>query len=67
MAIAFVISDDTQLDASVLLRHCRSLLPAPRVPRRVVMVPDFPRNTAGKVLVGELQRRAAELHHFEGP
>lgn len=62
VAIAFVISDDVQLDSSALLRHCRSLLPAPRVPRKVVLVPDFPRNTAGKVLVGELQRRAAELH-----
>jgi long-chain acyl-CoA synthetase len=62
VAIAFVISDDLQLDSSALLRHCRSLLPAPRVPRRVVLVADFPRNTAGKVLVGELQKRAAELH-----
>jgi acyl-coenzyme A synthetase/AMP-(fatty) acid ligase len=62
VAIAFVISDDALLDQSVLLRHCRSLLPAPRVPRRVVLVPDFPRNTAGKVLLGELQKLAAALH-----
>lgn len=62
VAIAFVISDDALLDQSDLLRHCRSLLPAPRVPRRVVLVPDFPRNTAGKVLLGELQKLAAALH-----
>lgn len=67
VAIAFVISDDLQLDSSALLRHCRSLLPAPRVPRRVVLVPDFPRSTSGKVLLGELQRRAAELHCAEAP
>lgn len=62
VAIAFVISDDAKLDPGVLLRHCRTLLPAVRVPRRVVLVPDFPRNTSGKVLVGELIKRAAELH-----
>lgn len=62
VAIAFVISDDSQLDAGTLLRHCRTVLPAPRVPKRVVLVPDFPRNTSGKVLVGELIKRAAELH-----
>ncbi len=67
VAIAFVISDDNQLDSSALLRHCRSLLPAPRVPRRVVLVPDFPRSTSGKVLVGELQKRAAELHGAGAP
>ena len=67
VAIAFVISDDLQLDSGALLKHCRSLLPAPRVPRRVVLVPDFPRSTSGKVLVGELQRRAAELHSPEIP
>lgn len=62
VAIAFVISDDARLDQSVLLRHCRALLPAPRVPRQVVLVPDFPRNTSGKVLLGELQKLAAALH-----
>ncbi len=67
VAIAFVISDDTQLDSIALLKHCRSLLPAPRVPRRVVLVLDFPRSTSGKVLLGELQRRAAELHSPEIP
>jgi len=61
VAIAFVISDDAQLDATALLRHCRTVLPAPRVPKTVVLVPDFPRNTSGKVLVGELIKRAAEL------
>ena len=67
VAIAFVISDDQRLDSGALLKHCRSLLPAPRVPKRVVMVSDFPRNTSGKVLVGELQRRAAELVTPETP
>ncbi|MDP1822351.1 MAG: class I adenylate-forming enzyme family protein [Archangium sp.] len=65
VAIAFVISDDARLDQSVLLRHCRSLLPAQRVPRRVVLVPDFPRNTSGKVLLGELKKLAAALHFAE--
>ncbi len=67
VAIAFVISDDQRLDSGALLKHCRSLLPAPRVPKRVVLVHDFPRSTSGKVLVGELQRRAAELLTPERP
>jgi acyl-coenzyme A synthetase/AMP-(fatty) acid ligase len=62
IAVAFVISDDAKLDQNALIKHCRTLLPAPRVPRRVVLVPDFPRNTSGKILVGELKKRAAELN-----
>lgn len=67
VAIAFVISDDASLDQSALLKHCRSLLPAARVPHRVVLVPDFPRNTSGKVLLGELKKRGAALHLAGAP
>jgi acyl-coenzyme A synthetase/AMP-(fatty) acid ligase len=62
VAIAFVVVDDASLDVSMVLKHCRAVLPPARVPRRVVFVPDFPRNSTGKVLLGELQKRAAALH-----
>ena len=67
VAIAFVISDDTTLDAVTLLKHCRALLPGPRVPRRIVFVPDFPRNTSGKTLLGEMKKQAAALHSAGTP
>jgi acyl-coenzyme A synthetase/AMP-(fatty) acid ligase len=67
VAIAFVISDDAALDSATLLRHCRALLPGPRVPRRIVFVPDFPRNTSGKTLLGEMKKTAAALHSSRAP
>jgi acyl-coenzyme A synthetase/AMP-(fatty) acid ligase len=66
VAVAFVISDDASLDAATLLKHCRALLPGPRVPRRFVFVPDFPRNTSGKTLLGEMKKQAAALHAAGG-
>lgn len=61
MAVAFVIRDDAALEAAAVLKHCRGALPPARVPKRVVFVDDFPRNTSGKVLIGELKQRAATL------
>lgn len=67
VAVAFVIRDDVTLDARALLQHARGVLPPARVPKRVVFVDDFPRSSAGKVLVGELRRRAAEPSPVERP
>jgi O-succinylbenzoic acid--CoA ligase len=43
-----------------LLRHCRSRLAGYKVPRRLVHLPELPRNTFGKVRRGQLRRRAQE-------
>lgn len=32
-----------------LLRHCRSLLPAHKVPRQIALVPEIPKSASGKV------------------
>ena len=61
VAVAFVVPAGPGLDEPALLRHCRANLPASRVPRRVALVEALPRNTFGKVLLAELQRRAAAL------
>lgn len=62
VAIAFVVKSSPELDEATLLKHCRTYLSAARVPRRVAFVDELPRNTFGKVLLAELQQRAASLH-----
>ncbi len=62
VAVAFVVRSDASVDEVALLRHCRALLPASRVPAHVAFVDALPRNTFGKVLLAELQHMAALLH-----
>lgn len=41
-------------------------LPRQKYPERMVIAADFPRNSSGKVLKGELRKRAIEIHSAEG-
>ncbi|HEY5350003.1 MAG TPA: AMP-binding protein [Candidatus Lustribacter sp.] len=43
------------LDPAELLAHCKGALAAPKVPKVVHVVADFPRTTSGKVRKGELR------------
>lgn len=62
VAIAFVVRAASELDEASLLKHCRTYLSPARVPRRVAFLDELPRNTFGKVLLADLQQRAASLH-----
>jgi long-chain acyl-CoA synthetase len=50
----------TSAGAEDLIAHCRALLAAYKVPRRVNLVADLPRNASGKVLRRVLRAGAAE-------
>ena len=41
-------------------QHCEALLPAPKVPKRVLIVPDLPKSDRGKVLRDKLKSDWAE-------
>lgn len=58
---AYVVpSGDADLDADELIRWCRSRLANFKVPRRVVVVSELPRNATGKVTKTRLRDVAAE-------
>ncbi len=58
--VAFVTTEEgRQVDETVLIEHCRSLIASYKKPRHVVPVPDLPRNSTGKVAKVELRARAA--------
>ncbi|MGW1159814.1 type I polyketide synthase [Streptomyces sp. NPDC002519] len=67
---AYVVEDRTPgLDVPALIRHCRTVLSAAKVPETVHQVAEIPRTASGKVqrrLLGglpALQRYAADGHH----
>lgn len=64
VAVAFVVTA-SPADEATLLRHCRTLLPAHRIPRRVLFVDELPRTSVGKVKLAELQALAQRAHQPE--
>lgn len=48
-------------EAARLRAHCRRFLPASKVPRRFLVVEDWPRTSGGKADIPALQRRAEAL------
>jgi malonyl-CoA/methylmalonyl-CoA synthetase len=47
-------------DADTALAELRALLSGYKVPKRIEILPELPRNTLGKVLKGELRRRFSD-------
>ncbi len=58
---AFVVAEGSGPDPTELDRLCRSELVAYKVPVRIDVVPELPRNEAGKVIKSELERRATRV------
>ena len=51
MVVAAVeLQPGATLDEAALREHCRDLVAAYKVPRRIVQIPDLPRSMLGKVL-----------------
>ncbi|CAN5223618.1 long-chain-fatty-acid--CoA ligase [soil metagenome] len=51
MVVAAVqLEPGTELDEEALREHCRSLLAAYKIPRRIVRIDDMPRSMLGKIL-----------------
>ena len=46
--------------AEELVAHCRQFIGGYKIPRRIALSPDLPRNSLGKVLKGELRQRFAD-------
>jgi long-chain acyl-CoA synthetase len=55
-----VVAPDSGLDANAILTHCRSSLPAEKVPAAVYLLGDLPRGPAGKALLDDVKVLAAE-------
>lgn len=52
---AFVVVTDETLTESDIRRYCYERLPSYKVPHRVVLMDELPRNPSGKVVKGELE------------
>jgi acyl-CoA synthetase (AMP-forming)/AMP-acid ligase II len=53
---AFVVADGDP-DPAELIRHCRARLASFKKPRDVILLPELPKNAAGKILKRELRQR----------
>ena len=53
--------EGAHVDPEALLDHCRSRLGKFKVPKRVIVVDELPRNPSGKVLKRELRERLSAL------
>jgi long-chain acyl-CoA synthetase len=60
IAACAVVPRGEALTEVELVAHCRGNLAPYKVPRRFLMLPELPRNAAGKVLVSELAARFDE-------
>lgn len=59
---AFVVATrDASLDAEEIRSHCRQRLPSFKIPQRIVVVPQLPHNSSGKVMKHTLREHVAEL------
>ncbi|HEY8209997.1 MAG TPA: hypothetical protein VIG99_21075 [Myxococcaceae bacterium] len=47
--MAAVVVDESAFSTGAADRHCRAHLAGYKVPRRFVVVPELPRNAAGKI------------------
>ena len=55
--VAYVsLKEDAQADEESIRAHCRDHLGRHEVPRRVVIVPELPKNAAGKIMKRELRK-----------
>ena len=60
---AFVkVPEGASVTAEALLEHCRSRLTPFKVPKRVVLVSDFPRTTSGKIQKAKLRELYSDLY-----
>ena len=53
--VCYVVAKDRDLDAASVARHCAAFLPPAKMPKRVVIVADLPKNDRGKVLRDKLR------------
>ncbi|MFE2111526.1 class I adenylate-forming enzyme family protein [Kitasatospora sp. NPDC059463] len=58
--LAFVVTEDPAFAAARLLAHLHGRLASYKLPREVVIVPEIPRNGAGKILRRVLAEQTAE-------
>lgn len=57
VAVAFTVArENSAIDPNELVRFCRARLPDYKVPSRVLVVPELPRNEAGKIDKHALRR-----------
>ncbi|WP_454919195.1 fatty acyl-CoA synthetase [Xanthobacter sediminis] len=57
-----VLRDNAHADEGDILGHTRPLLAPYKLPKRVLIVDEIPRNTAGKILKRDLRQANAELY-----
>ncbi|MDX1415380.1 MAG: alpha/beta fold hydrolase [Candidatus Promineifilaceae bacterium] len=56
--VAFVrLKNNAQISNNTIIAYCRRRLPEHQIPRRVILVGEFPRNIIGKVLRRELAEK----------
>ncbi|MFG1304731.1 fatty acyl-CoA synthetase [Xanthobacter autotrophicus] len=60
-----VLRDDAKASEDEILSHARPLLAPYKLPKRVVIVPEIPRNTAGKILKRDLRQANDDLYKGE--
>ncbi|MDW3684051.1 fatty acyl-CoA synthetase [Cupriavidus sp. CV2] len=61
VAACVVLKRETRAEEDALLAHARAALAPYKVPKRIVLVIDLPRNTAGKLLKRQLREDYAGL------
>jgi malonyl-CoA/methylmalonyl-CoA synthetase len=61
-AVTAIVASADSVDEGALIADLRQELAGFKVPKRVVVVPELPRNAMGKVQKAELRRRYAELY-----
>ena len=66
VASAVRLRDGVVLTPQELIAHCAAQLSAHKVPRVIAILPDLPRNPAGKVLVDELRAQLRALDTSAG-
>jgi long-chain acyl-CoA synthetase len=60
VAAAFIVAKDgMRLDDGEIIAFCRKRLARHKIPARVLVIDQLPRNSTGKVIKGELRRRYA--------
>ena len=49
----------SSVSASELIEHCRSLIGGYKIPRRIVISEELPKNSLGKIVKSQLRQRYA--------
>ncbi len=60
MVAALVVQPDVTITEKDIINHCRGMIGGYKIPRRVLFLPQLPKNVVGKVLKSELRLRYAE-------